>query len=429
MNLVFLKLYIWYQLNDLLNKKYFMFKLKGIRNKWYRIVSILFLAGTLFTCIDTYTPKLEKFKSMVVVDALLTDENISNTITLSRTKQSADSTAERITGATVIIKDDLGESTILSEMTRGIYKTDSLIFRGEIGRSYKLYIKTAEGEEYESKSCLMYPLQDIDSIYYIRDQELVDNETHDGIRIYIDSKGDSECGYYRWTYEEWWKFTVPNPKMYDYVNDSTFLNVVPVKNTCWASNKSREINIEATENKIFNPILFIASDKSDRLLIQYCIQVRQLSLSKEEYDFWDMMNKINESGGDIFDKQPFQIISNIQNINHPSEKVLGYFQVSGAKTQRKYITKSELARFSIPSYQYVCEKIEIGPEDYINPQAPVLVLPTYDQIYSWFSVDKTFIGPVYNPDHTMKLVFVSPICADCTLNGSLTKPDFWVDLE
>jgi len=29
----------------------------------------------------------------------------------------------------------------------------------------------------------------------------------------------------------------------------------------------------------------------------------------------------------------------------------------------------------------------------------------------------------------LRLVFVRSFCADCTLNGSLNKPDFWVDLE
>ena len=196
-----------------------------MKRNWWKPLIILFIVGNLFTCIDPYSPKLDNFQSLLVVDALLTDENISNYVILSRTIKTADDEPEMVSGALVIIRDDLGNSTTLNETSEGIYKTDSLIFRGEIGRSYTLYIKTAEGEEYESESCLMYPLQDIDSIYFEKDQEIVDNETQEGIRIFIDSKGESDCNYYRWTYEEWWKFSVPNPKKYEYLETPDLLNI------------------------------------------------------------------------------------------------------------------------------------------------------------------------------------------------------------
>jgi len=32
-------------------------------------------------------------------------------------------------------------------------------------------------------------------------------------------------------------------------------------------------------------------------MIQYYVEIRQLSLSKEEYRFWDLMLQLNESGG------------------------------------------------------------------------------------------------------------------------------------
>jgi len=54
------------------------------------------------------------------------------------------------------------------------------------------------------------------------------------------------------------------------------------------------------------PVNFIATDQSDRLLIQYSILVSQYSISKEEYDFWNNLKQVNESGGDIFAKQPLR---------------------------------------------------------------------------------------------------------------------------
>jgi hypothetical protein len=40
------------------------------------------------------------------------------------------------------------------------------------------------------------------------------------------------------------------------------------------------------------------------------------------------------------------------------------------------------------------------------------------------------IIPAFNEDgELLRLVFVRPFCADCTLNGTLNKPDYWVDIE
>lgn len=395
----------------------------------HKLLFALFISTGLVTCIDPYSPDLNKSESLIVVDALLTDGNRSNYVYLSLSGKSVEDKPEMVSGAVVLIKDDLGNITALSEMSEGIYITDSLVFRGEAGRSYKLYIKTSSGDEYESESCLMYPVQDIDSIYITRGERVVNTEIQEGIWINIDAKDDCGCRYYRWKIEEWWKFSVPFPKVYNYVNATTVTEYTPLKRTCWANNKSYEIIIKAGEAEISDPILFIASEESDRLLVQYHITVTQLSISAQEYEFWENIQKINETGGDIFDKQPFQVYGNIHSISNKGEKVLGYFQVSSAKIADRYITRSQLKGLGLPDYKYDCGKIELGPVDFIDP---VLggPLPTLDQIYSWYNnKDHTFVWPLSLPGPNARLVFVNPLCADCTLRGSMTKPDFWVDIN
>ena len=405
----------------------------GIRGKGYKLVFFMLTASTLFTCIDPYSPKLDKFESLLVVDALITDEDISNFVNLSRTIDTMGKIPEMITGAFVTIQDDLGNSTVLNERNQGEYRTDSLTFRGVTGRTYTLHIKTEDGDEYESEPCLMYPAPDIDSIYFNKDQVMSEEtgEIVQGITIYIDSRGESTSDYYRWTYEEWWKFIAPDPKMYDFINDSTIIPVAQVKQACWANKKSDVIDIETTVlgntgGFVKRPVLFVASEETNRLLIQYCVEVRQLSVSKEEYEFWNIMLQINESGGDIFDKQPFQIISNIKSITDPYEQVIGYFQVSGAKRKQKYITVREMIDLNLPLYRYECERFEKGPIDF--PELKYTFKALYD---GFLNSGYTFIKPTYDNSsgELLRLVFVRPFCADCTLSGSLNKPDFWVDIE
>jgi hypothetical protein len=383
-------------------------------------------------CIDPFIPNLKGFKSLLVVDALLTNENRSYSVKLSRARQTQDTEPEMVFGAQVIIKDKYGNNSILHETSTGIYKTDSLRFQGETGNSYILYIKTPDGTEYESDSCIMYPVKQIDTIYFNKDQDFQNNRSviQDGIRIFLDSENSSDDKYLRWIYNEWWKFSIPTPKRYDYINPNHIppISLSQIKQVCYCYNESDEIIIHSSESAQTNrierePILFIASGISDRLLIQYSIEIKQLSISEKEYHFWELMKLVNESGGDIFEKQPFSIISNIHNINDPAETVLGYFQVSAVEKKRIYITREDIAEFDIPVFHYDCKRVVVGPGDY-----PYQI--TFDKIYKYYTeAGCYFIGPVYGPFGGLQdLVFASPECADCTVRGSLTKPDFWIDL-
>ena len=66
---------------------------------------------TLIECIDPFYPKLEKFQSLLVVDALLTDEDVPASVRLTRTTETRDEALPMVTGASVSITDDLGNST------------------------------------------------------------------------------------------------------------------------------------------------------------------------------------------------------------------------------------------------------------------------------------------------------------------------------
>jgi hypothetical protein len=370
-----------------------------------------------------------------VVDARLTDENASNIVICSRTVRTQDEKPEMVSNAVITIRDDLGNCTTLIETSEGLYKTDSLNFRGRNGRTYVLSILTEDQEEYESDPCYMWPEQDIDSIYFAKDHELTGGEINQGIRVFIDSKGKSDCRYFRWTYEEYWKIGIPDPRRYEYINDSTIIPRTRVDQICWGYNNSDQILIYSAEsgnsNKfILNPILFIDPDQTTRLSIQYFIKVRQLSIAKEEYLFWDQMKKINESGGDIFDKQPFQVFSNIHNTKSDDVQVIGYFQVSSVKQKSMYITADEVKEIGLPQFKYYCNRFEKGLIDY--PDTPFMKSTmTFDKIYNQYTGSGfVFVEPLYDKDQKLiRLAFTSPWCADCTLQWSLSKPDFWTDMN
>lgn len=402
-----------------------------LKNGYGPIITIM--AVIIFcTCIDPYEPKLKGYGSLLVVDGQLTDENISNTVRLTKTFQNRFDNPVKISGADVYIIDGNGLRTNFYPRGEGVYKTDSTVFRASAGEVYTLHIITEDGTEYSSDPCIMEPVPAIDSIYFEKHQEIMNNgsENVPGIMIYLDSKPGGN-DFYRWEFTETWKFRVPFPKKYEYVNETIIIPLNNIKEYCWKTHKSDNILVRPaiSGNKIkMLPVSFIGTQKSDRMLLQYNIQIRQYSISQKEFDFWSNLEKVNESGSDIFSSQPFPVSSNIHNPDNPSEMVLGYFKVSSVSQKRRDIVYQDVAMLGLPIYQSDCKKVQMSPAK-VPPSGSMSKPPTWDEIYSTFCVtsDWQFVEPVYSGQILKELVFSRPECTDCGVTGNSVKPDFWKD--
>ncbi len=386
-------------------------------------VSVILL---LITCVDPYSPKLDKYQSLLVVDAVVTGDDEPACVRLSVTSVTPDEEPPLVSGAQVSISDNLGNSISLTEASKGFYISDNKTPAGVPGRTYTLRIQTIDGKVYESEPSLLEQAGEIDTVYYEKESHITDDgEDLGGIMIYLDSKGPDGSKYFRWSYEEWWKFNVPYPVTHQYIDEDN-IPEIPVENVaCYKHRKSEEVIIHSGEtgtNPVFikKPLCFIASEKSDRLLLQYCIQVSQYSISEKEYEFWRQMKEISESGGDIFDRQPYQIMTNVHCLSDPDEMVLGYFQVCSVSKKRIWIRGSDIEKMELKAYQYACDVVIKGPQDYLS-EKPV----TYDRIYKNFTAQNyNFISPEGG-----RLMFADKYCSDCTMSGSPDKPEFWVDLD
>jgi Domain of unknown function (DUF4249) len=400
---------------------------------WQKPLFLMFLIFILCTCIDPYYPVLHQTKSLLVVDAMLTNDNSNCYVKLSRSNVTQDNGPEMISGAFINIRDVNGENSFFNETDEGIYKSENLLFKGETGHSYILNITTAEGEEYESEPCTMFPVQNIENLSFYKAQAISQssNIPEEGIRLFVDTKNSDDTRFIRWVYDEWWKIIVPDPKKYDFIDEFTIPEVSQLKQTCWGNHLSDDIIIKSSYLFHANgleriPILFVSSSLSSRFLIRYSIEVKQLSLSANEYTYWDKMKQISETGGDIFEKQAYPIMGNIHNKSDPNEMVLGYFQVSAVSKKRIYITTNEINDLDIPFYKYECDRIIIGPDDFVSDIWGG-VPATLAKIYSLYAGSTyAFIEPIFT-SQGIKLAFAKHVCADCTLSGTLDKPDFWED--
>ncbi len=400
----------------------------------------LFLVFTALRCIDPYIPQLGVYKPVLVVEGLITNDNSSCSVKLSHSVQYRDSVSGKVTDANVFITDESGQVAHLSHTGNGEYRTDSLTFRGEIGKKYQLHIITSDGNEYASDSCTMYPVPGIDTIHYVKDSKLVNTQSSakEGISVLLDVSQSTEERYFlRWGFDETWEFRIPYPTRYQYINDST-INLLPpsqVKEFCWKNSNSTDImtgvSLSGSNSSLSNvPVTFIAPELSDRLAIKYSIEVIQYSISQREFDYWNKVKDLSETNGDIFGSQPYPVLSNVRNINDPEEQVLGYFEVSAVARKRIFISSEDIAGFHLPFYITPCKRYAKSPSDFplTSPFAPPT---TFNDIYKIFTTSKgyVFVEPVYNPDNgdLQKLVFTSPECANCGLTGTTSKPDFWTD--
>ena len=383
-----------------------------------RILAFIILVAAA-SCIDPYIPNIKGYKSLLVVEGLITNENSSYKIKLSRTAKDVSSNPAKVTDADVYFTDGDGIKTHLQNSGDGYYKTDSTSLTGVIGQKYTLQIITSDGKEYKSEECTMLPVAGIDTVYYEKGEEISGTlgESFTGIKIFLNSSdATGKNQYFRWAFEEVWKFLLPIPQRYIYINDSTFNEVPLVKDVCWKRNMSGEIvtnSILPGEANYINKqlIQFIAPVKSDRLTQQYSILVKQYSVSEKEYGFWNNLKKVNESGGDIFNSPPYPVISNIYNVNDASEMVLGYFEVSAVTQKRIFITAHELDPLYLPHYSTDCVEFVTSPQD-------------------WPNGDFTFVEPVLDSDgKLLGLGFATKVCSVCEYAGFSEKPDFWVDLE
>jgi len=402
-----------------------------------RIITFLILAAVA-SCIDPYIPDLKNYRSLLVVEGLITNENSSYKIKLSRTTSQENSIPEKVTDAKVYITDGDGTNTDLQNCGNGFYKTDSTSFTGVIGQKYTLHILTRDGKEYRSEECTMLPVAGIDKVYYEKGDEIsgILGESFTGLKILLNSTDASGTNqYFRWTYEETWEFLLPNTPRYKcvFVNDQDtylFKFLPDIKESCWKMNKSGEIIINSilsgSTNFINKQLIqFIDPVKSDRLTKKYSILVKQYSISEKEYSFWNNLKKAGNAGGDIFNSQPYQVVSNVHNINDAGEIVPGYFGVSTVSQKRIFITADEVNPLFLPHYQTDCVEIAKSPEDW-----PLNSLITFYEIYHTImdTIHYTFIRPTFNPDNTLKkLVYATKVCSLCEYSGSALKPDFWID--
>ena len=371
-------------------------------------IAILFL----FSCQEEIDLKSENYKELIVVDGNITNEPGPYTVKVSITTPLDDVKFRPLSNCEVKIFEKSGQIHSLTEVEPGIYKTDSSNFKGEVGHSYRIEINTPEGDFYRSDFSEMKPLVEIDTVYGKFEKREVESEYEDdllGYQFYISTEvADSNETYIYWDLEETFEYTA------DYLYAATLYmgNWEDINDNnkyfrCWKTQPVKQIftanTLDQVKPKLTNHPLHYVSNRSKKLQLLYSLMVKQYSLNKDAFTYWNEVRK-QLSGDDFLNaRQPFQINGNIYNPNNKGETVLGYFNVASVSKKRIFV-KPQNIRLRI---------IRCSVDYDYGMKMP------YQLSYSrrlFFAYGEEGVG------------MVNEECIDCRLSGGqLKKPAFWPD--
>ena len=168
-------------------------------------IFILLLSLFLNSCAENYPLQSDTYEEALVVEATITNELKNQEIKISKTAKLEDEGVTIETGATVIVKDDLGAVYSFKEQN-GIYVSESP-FAAAPQKKYTLEIKTADGKVYQSSSQILTTANQIESVV---PTVVTDSKEGRGVQIRVTNYDPSNTSkYYRYEYEETYKIVAP----------------------------------------------------------------------------------------------------------------------------------------------------------------------------------------------------------------------------
>ncbi|MFM9838492.1 MAG: DUF4249 domain-containing protein [Cyclobacteriaceae bacterium] len=348
----------------------------------------MFIVFIFDGCVDKLNIDLgERAILPIVISGFISDQPGPYTIKI---RQSFNTTAYAYEAPVSIkrmtLSDNVGNQEMLSELSKGVYQTDSARIRGVAGRAYKINVELFNGKVYESIYDTLPPPAKLDTVY--AKYKTVSNfwgGTDFSFDIYLDATTNLLTSYYfYWKYNATFKLeTHPELELEEVPNGSTpcsyadidcegcsvcnllakcsglrnigspspgganFIKIAPCSCcTCWYT--------FSNENPILSDYQFFQSGQFKNikvgsiLLDDYIIQskiyaeVNQFSLTRQAYLFYKAIRDQKDGATSLFQPPSGKIPSNFIQVNGGVEPVIGLFYATSVSTRRLVITKDDV---------------------------------------------------------------------------------------
>lgn len=268
-----------------------------------KIALFTLLVATLTACEKTVDLSLSEAESKIVIEGQITDFPGYQFVKVSRmTGFYSTGKTPRVTNATVLVEDDLGNDYTFVHNPNGHtdsvgYYVPEVPFLGEVGRTYKLTV-VADGQTYEAQDHL-YRVTQIERLEPRLDED-EENDPEDPGRfyevLYFVNEPQETRDYYLFKC---------------YRNDS--LEYATETDVYFADDELVGENIDGAPM----PIYFAANDKA---------RAEVYSLSREAFIYYRDLQKVLNNDGGLFTAPPADPRTNLSN------GALGFFQASAITT-------------------------------------------------------------------------------------------------
>jgi hypothetical protein len=379
------------------------------------LLIVLILLG-MYACKERFNPpEVDTNLNYLTVEGLINTSGVDSTIVrVSRTVKLTNKVASQpeLKAIVTIESNDNTVKRTLTERSLGVYY--SIPFALDATKQYRLRIRTSAGKEYVSDFTEVKVSPPIDALGFE-----ARTTGAPGVVVYANTHDDTnKSRYYKWDFKETYEFQSRNISSYIADNrDIRFRNFLREDiYTCWRNVNSNAIVLASTAkltNDVLNKAIVQTIPPNDeRLGIKYSVMVNQQVLTKEAFDFWEILRKNTEQVGSIFDAQPSKLQGNIHSVSNPDEIVIGYISAGTVQHKRLFIDQSQIPR------EFSYRRPPACPVDTIKPAEYPTVFFNGGQI----PVDGIYSGGTPGP---IAYTTTSTGCIDCTLRGTNIRPAFW----
>ncbi|WP_425639196.1 DUF4249 family protein [Algoriphagus yeomjeoni] len=322
---------------------------KNLYSIFKQLLCLLSLLFGAFSCIEPLDFWQETQEGQLIIYGLFTDIDDKHVVNISTSAPLA-FRPKGVSNAAVYLLTDGENRTQYFSKGNGVYELQGV--KSTEGKSYALEV-VLEGVTYRSKFQEMPKVVGKDSLsYQVAYEPFRSSQDEHVFKVFAKSEipETKDQLFLRWIVEEahYWQLlwippgTPPPPPCFIFdVMDPTRVNLFDGTVT-----SSRQTERLVATRKFDNAFLF-----------PYFVTVKQLSINREAFEYWQQINIVLNNKGSLFDIPPAPVFGNITNTENPNELVLGFFEVAKSSVSRFFVT-SEIS----PIYlQPICEYIPGKP--------------------------------------------------------------------
>lgn len=309
------------------------------------ILLILLFAG----CEEYYVPNVDSVQPVYAFEGYITDQPGPYCVKIIKSNgYNAEHQTEFVSDAQVTIECKGGLNYNLTYDSNGCYYTDSAEFIGNIGKSYRLRVKTSDGKEFLSEYEQLLDCPDIEELtaqYYENKVVSTDGMNYfdnieKGLQVMNTTNTIGFTPYYKYECRlilqslQYYPATPASIERYIFRPFSSRGNL-------YIANAKDYADKRIVGNQLYSTPTIMFHYNDEHLIenmeyeIRNCgeyVRVTQYSMTEAQYNYWKAVKYQVENKNYIFGQIEYQVVGNIQCTNDPEEPALGFFGASAVKT-------------------------------------------------------------------------------------------------